>query len=109
MIDGGIKFLRTFLTAEPLDWNKNANLYAWYYYTQAFFQKGGDDWKFYNEQVLPQLLNNQANDGSWKPERGGPGSMEGGVYKTALCTLQLEVYYRYLKVADREDESFFEK
>ena len=109
VIDGGIKFLRTFITAEPLDWNKNANLYAWYYYTQAFFQKGGDDWRFYNEQLLPQLLNNQANDGSWKQERGGPGNQEGGVYKTALCTLQLEVYYRYLKVADREEESFFEK
>ncbi len=113
VIDKGIKFLRNFITAEPLDWNKNCNLYSWYYYTQAFFQKGGDDWKFYNEQVLPQLLNNQAPDGSWKPERSngssGAGNMEGGVYKTALCVLQLEVYYRYLKVADRDEESFFDK
>ena len=52
----GIKFLREFLTAEPLDWNKNCNLYCWYYYTQVFFQAGGDDWKFYNEQFLPQIL-----------------------------------------------------
>jgi len=113
VIDGGIKFLRDFITAEPLNWNSNCNLYSWYYYTQAFFQKGGDEWKFYNEQLLPQLLNNQAPDGSWKPERSnggnGVGNMEGGVYKTALCTLQLEVYYRYLKVADRDDESFFDK
>ena len=109
VIDKGIKFLRTFISAEPLDWNKNANLYAWYYYTQAFFQKGGDDWRFYNEMLLPQLLNNQAPDGSWKQERGGPGNQEGGVYKVALCTLQLEVYYRYLKVADREEDSFFDK
>ncbi len=113
VIDKGIKFLHAFTAAEPLDWNKNCNLYCWYYYTQAFFQKGGDDWKFYNEQLLPQLLNNQAPDGSWKPERSnnnaGAGNMEGGIYKVALCTLQLEVYYRYLKVADREEESFFEK
>jgi hypothetical protein len=111
-IDGGIKFLNAFITAEPLDWNKNCNLYAWYYYTQAFFQKGGADWKFYNEQLLPQILNNQAPDGSWKPERslgGAVGGSHGGVYKTALCTLQLEVYYRYLKVADREDDSFFDR
>jgi hypothetical protein len=58
-------------------------------------------------------LNNQAPDGSWKPERSnggnGVGNQEGGVYKTALCTLQLEVYYRYLKVADRDDESYFDK
>ena len=113
VIDKGVKFLRTFTTAEPLDWNKNCNLYCWYYYTQAFFQKGGDDWKFYNEMLLPQLLNNQAPDGSWKIERsnniGGAGNMEGGIYKVALCTLQLEVYYRYLKVADRDEESFFDK
>ncbi|MBL9117508.1 MAG: terpene cyclase/mutase family protein [Verrucomicrobiaceae bacterium] len=113
-VDKGIKFLRDFITAEPLDWNKNCNLYCWYYYTQAFFQKGGDDWKFYNEQLLPQILNNQAPDGSWKPERanwdaGSAGSREGGVYKTALCTLQLEVYYRYLKVADRDEDSFFDR
>ncbi len=113
VIDKGVKFLRAFITAEPLDWNKNCNLYCWYYYTQAFFQKGGDDWKFYNEQLLPQILNNQDKDGSWKAERanggGGAGAMEGGIYKVALCTLQLEVYYRYLKVADRDDDSFFDK
>ena len=113
-VDKGIKFLRDYIAAEPLDWNKNCNLYCWYYYTQTFFQKGGDDWKFYNEQLLPQILNNQAPDGSWKPERanwdaGSAGNKEGGVYKTALCTLQLEVYYRYLKVADRDEDSFFDK
>jgi len=111
-IDGGIKFLREFITAEPLDWNKNCNLYAWYYYTQTFFQKGGDDWRFYNEQLLPQILNNQAPDGSWKPERsigGAVGNSHQGVYKTALCTLQLEVYYRYLKVADRDEDNFFDR
>jgi hypothetical protein len=111
-INKGMKFLRDFITAEPLDWNKNCNLYCWYYYTQAFFQQGGDDWKFYNEQVLPQLLNNQAADGSWKTERPNwehGGTKGNAIYRQALCTLQLEVYYRYLKVADREDESFFER
>ena len=37
----GIRFLREFLTSEPLDWERNCNLYCWYYYTQAFFQQGG--------------------------------------------------------------------
>jgi hypothetical protein len=112
--DRAIKFLRGFLTASPLDWNKNCNLYCWYYYTQAFFQKGGEDWAFYNQQILPQLLNNQAPDGSWKPERSSwevasAGTKHGGVYKTALCVLQLEVYYRYLKATDRDADSFFEE
>ena len=114
VIDKGMVFLRKFITEEPLDWNKNCNLYCWYYYTQAFFQRGGEDWKFYNQQLMPQLLANQAADGSWKPERpnspvAAVGNLEGGVYKTALCVLQLEVYYRYLKVADREEGSIFER
>lgn len=110
-IGKGIKFLRDFLTSEPLDWNKNCNLYCWYYYTQAFFQQGGDDWKFYNEQILPQLLANQNPDGSWKTERANwesGGTRNNAIYRQALCTLQLEVYYRYLKVADRDEASIFE-
>jgi hypothetical protein len=110
-IKKGIAFLRNFLTAEPLDWNKNCNLYCWYYYTQTFFQAGGDDWKFYNEQFLPQILANQNPDGSFK--KGRPnwpgGDAADPVYRQTLCTLQLEVYYRYLKVGDREEESFFDR
>lgn len=107
----GIRFLREFLTAEPLDWERNCNLYCWYYYTQAFFQAGGDDWKFYNAQFLPQVLGAQQTDGSFK--RGRPnwpaGDAADAIYRQCLCTLQLEVYYRYLKVADRGEESIFEK
>ncbi|MCB1276499.1 prenyltransferase/squalene oxidase repeat-containing protein [Prosthecobacter sp.] len=107
----GIRFLRDFLTSEPLDWERNCNLYCWYYYTQAFFQAGGDDWKFYNAQFLPQVLGAQQADGSFK--RGRPnwpaGDAADAIYRQCLCTLQLEVYYRYLKVADREEDSIFEK
>jgi len=107
----GIRFLRDFLSSEPLDWERNCNLYCWYYYTQAFFQAGGDDWKFYNSQFLPQILGAQNADGSFK--RGRPnwpaGDATDAVYRQCLCTLQLEVYYRYLKVADREDGSVFER
>jgi len=110
-IKKGIKFLHDFLAAEPLDWNKNCNLYCWYYYTQAFFQQGGDEWKFYNQQFLPQILSAQQPDGSFK--RGRPnwpaGDAADDIYRQCLCTLQLEVFYRYLKVGDREEESFFDK
>jgi hypothetical protein len=110
-IKKGTKFLRDFLTAEPLDWEKNCNLYCWYYYTQTFFQTGGDDWKFYNEQFLPQILAAQQPDGSFK--RGRPnwpsGDAADPIYRQTLCTLQLEVYYRYLKVGDREEQNFFDR
>jgi hypothetical protein len=110
-IGKGIKFLREFLTAEPLDWNKNCNLYCWYYYTQAFFQAGGEDWKFYNEMFLPQILANQNADGSFKRGRANmpAGNAADEILRQAFCTLQLEVYYRYLKVADRDEDSIFDK
>lgn len=107
----GIRFLREFLTSEPLDWERNCNLYCWYYYTQAFFQAGADDWKFYNAQFLPQILGAQQADGSFK--RGRPnwpaGDAADAIYRQCLSTLQLEVYFRYLKVADRDEPSIFEK
>ncbi|MEZ5385933.1 MAG: prenyltransferase/squalene oxidase repeat-containing protein [Prosthecobacter sp.] len=111
-IKKGIKFLRDFLTDEPLDWNKNCNLYCWYYYTQAFFQQGGDDWDFYNQQFLPQILGAQQSDGSFKAGRANwpsGGDRNDVLYRQCLCTLQLEVYYRYLKVGDREESSFFDR
>ncbi|MDI1315390.1 prenyltransferase/squalene oxidase repeat-containing protein [Prosthecobacter sp.] len=110
-IKKGMKFLTEFLTAEPLDWNKNCNLYCWYYYTQAYFQQGGEDWKFYNQQFLPQILGAQQADGSFKHGRPNwpAGDAADPIYRQCLCTLQLEVYYRYLKVGDREESSFFDK
>jgi hypothetical protein len=110
-IKKGMGFLQDFLTKEPLDWEKNCNLYCWYYYTQAFFQQGGAEWKFYNEQFLPQILAAQEPDGSFRRGRANwpSGDAADPIYRQALCTLQLEVYYRYLKVADREDQSFFDR
>jgi hypothetical protein len=46
-------------------------------------------------------------------KRGRPnwpsGDAADDIYRQTLCTLQLEVYYRYLKVADRDEDSFFDK
>ena len=110
-IKKGIGFLQEFLTQEPLDWEKNCNLYCWYYYTQAFFQQGGAEWKFYNEQFLPQILKAQQPDGSFKRGRANwpAGDAADEIYRQTLCTLQLEVYYRYLKVADRDEGSIFDR
>ena len=40
---------------------------------------------------------------------GSGGAGGDNVYGTALCTLMMEVYYRYLKVADRDAGSLFDK
>ena len=86
--------------APKLDY-ANANLYLWYYATQACFQHQGSSWAKWNRQFQPELLKNQASDGSWNPtsgslETGGATSADGQVYRTSVCILMLEVYYRYL-------------
>ena len=62
------------------------------------FQHQGEAWKKWNESLVPELLAHQRKDGapagSWDPT--DPWSKMGGrVYQTAVCTLSLEVYYRY--------------
>jgi len=93
----GIVFLKTFLQAEPMDWEKNCNLYSWAGYTPAFFLAGGEDWKFYVSQWLPQMLSAQQQDGSFKAGRASWSASHAPdpSYRQALCTLQLEVFYRY--------------
>jgi len=93
---------------------KNSPLYYWYYISQAKFHEGGDTWKAWNKQFSPTLMKNQKvvpkeqsgyvdhlgkahSIGSWispgeKEHNGGNGE----VMDTILCTLMLEVYYRYL-------------
>jgi len=80
--------------------SKEANLYSWYYDAQALFNYGGSFWAAWNRKMEPMLLNSQLSDGSWPKEGSGKTSSRGGkdaeVYRTTLCTLMLEVYYRYV-------------
>ena len=91
-----------------LDYNSaHCDLYAHYYESQAMMQSGGKNWKQYNELFRDQILQNQDTDGSWKVPGGGrkieavapswaASNQEGKIYRTCLCTLMLEVYYRFL-------------
>jgi hypothetical protein len=84
------------------------NLYYWYYGTLAMFQRQGDDWARWNGAMQHELLSRQRWDGeaagSYDPDElwGGYG---GRIYSTALATLCLEVYYRYLPVHEHRPES----
>ncbi|MEK6674686.1 MAG: carboxypeptidase regulatory-like domain-containing protein [Planctomycetota bacterium] len=88
-----------FIAAHPPKWESGVNTYYWYYATLALFHKQDDQWKEWNRRLTKTLLKHQQKDGaksgSWDPE-GEWASVGGRVYQTAICTLMLEVYYRYL-------------
>jgi hypothetical protein len=74
-----------------------ANLYSNYYNSQAMINHGGESWNTYNSMFRDELLGSQNKDGSWpQPATTGHGSGGSDNYRTALCTLMLEVYYRFL-------------
>ncbi len=104
----GLKFALEDASAPKPDWgDPGANVYAWYYLTQACFQHGGSPWHKWNREFMPNLLEHQDADGSW-PSTGSTqqagalsytgtgGSIDAQVYRTALAILMMEVYYRYL-------------
>lgn len=81
-----------------------ADLYGHYYEIQVMMNRGGQQWKKYNELVRDELLANQDTDGSWKPVNTKGGKIRavaplfvGNVhYRTCLAMLMLESYYRFL-------------
>ena len=96
------------------DWKKqpysgDSPLYYWYYVTQAKFQYAKEAFKQWNAMFAPELCHVQQIEkgaiadatgkkvdiGHWESPSAGEHS--GGVVQdTCLCTLMLEVYYRFL-------------
>ena len=75
-------------------------LYYYYYGTLFMHQMGGDDWNVWNAAVKTSLISAQAklpdNNAGAYPAIGFDGDVGGQIYSTAMCTLTLETYYRYL-------------
>lgn len=80
------------------------NIYYWYYATLAMYQYGGEPWLRWNAMLRDQLVRRQRTGGhqagSWDPDDSRWGRYGGRIYSTALATLTLEVYYRYLRLYD---------
>ena len=74
------------------------DLYYWYYASLSLSQMQNDAWRKWNGQVRDRLVHTQLrggrDDGAWVEDRYAEKA--GRVYTTALATLTLEVYYRYL-------------
>jgi hypothetical protein len=88
-----------------LDWSKYRSkreypTYAWYYGTLAMHQMGGRYFRTWNERIQQIIPNTQEREGctrgTWP--MWNHDSIFGRVYTTAMGTLTLETYYRYLPV-----------
>ena len=96
MIDGA-EYLKTALPDA-----RKTNYYYWYYGALALFQHQGPVWKMWNEQMKKVFLSTQVRKGgdagSWPTTGQWTSKKNGGgrVMSTAMATLSLEVYYRYL-------------
>ncbi len=121
--DRETKSALAFLNSCKFSWDKDKidskhnkdPIYYWYYITQAKFQAGGNDWKAWNAQFQQPLMRAQdvqakeasgytdhrgqpQETGFWTPVPGTKihGDEGNNIFSTVLCTLMLEVYYRYL-------------
>ncbi len=102
-------------------------VYYWYYNTQAYFQVGGQMWDNWNKQFSHGLVEQQEIqskeesgyvDHKGRPQETGfwtsPAEREHNagndeVMDTMLCTLMLEVYYRYLPTFQQVPEEEIEE
>lgn len=75
------------------------HLYYWYYATLSLYLSGAKEFDVWNAALSEALLKGHVKDGAaagtWDPVcQLGPRG--GRIYSTAMATLCLEVYYRYL-------------
>lgn len=83
---------------------EDCDLYGLYHEALAMRQDGGKEgkkWHLFQARVMPQLVENQQPDGSWKAPGGGkkPNAVAAAFtsnvhYRNCLCLLILESYYR---------------
>jgi hypothetical protein len=115
-----LKFLEactfSFATPDQQPYGGGSQLYYWYYITQAKFNHGKSMFTPWDRQFAPELRRTMqlekgavtgpdgkpADVGHWESPVKGEHS-GGAVQDTALCTLMLEVYYRYLSTSQHTD------
>jgi len=99
MIEG-----KKYLLEHLPDANLDRNVYYWYYATLVMHNFMDRDWDRWNRPMRATLIQtqctvpNECAEGSWAPDSPtiDRWSQGGRLYVTALSTLSLEVYYRYL-------------
>jgi hypothetical protein len=90
------------------------DIYYWYYASLSLAQMQNnpqvrETWDRWNRRCRDTLIATQVKDGeqagSWTDSRWGERPGVGRIFSTALATLTLEVYYRYLPVQPGDPEA----
>ena len=85
---------------------RNHSMYYWYYGTLAMYQIGGKEWALWNSVTRDMLVANQCTHGhragSWDPDDYWSANYAGRVFSTAICVLDIEIYYRYLPLYQQQ-------
>lgn len=69
--------------------------YAHYYYSQAMYRVGGQEWDKYFVAITERLIREQSSSGAWKDQSIGP------VYVTAMNTTILQMENGFLPIYQR--------
>ncbi len=69
--------------------------YAHFYYAQALYRQGGEEWQQYRDRLYSRLIREQSSDGSWSQGYIGP------VYTTALNLVMLQLEKAALPIYQR--------
>jgi hypothetical protein len=105
MADEGIDEATRYLARQPPD-AQQADLYYWYYASLSMLHMQNPLWKDWNVLTRESLIGMQQLEGpsagSWETSIKW-GDRGGRVFTTALATLTLEVYYRYLPMRANND------
>jgi hypothetical protein len=99
--EDGINEATRFLARDPPEMQR-ADLYYWYYASLSMLHMQNPLWKDWNILTRESLIRMQMDDGGWDVNLKW-GERGGRVFTTALSTLTLEVYYRYLPLRHPPD------
>ena len=94
MVDKLVNYVRGQVNTESSSWGGHY-FYTHFYLAQAWYQRGGKDWKDYYPSISKKLQNMQSPDGSWN------GDSVGTTYGTAIGTIILQLPYNYLPIYQR--------